>query len=113
MGLGVGQAEESPSGFSFGWSFVWVSSCSACSPLPIASLACEVSVSCPWGSSAGELLLAEPFWPFLYPVFFLLAYGVAKGNAGFETTLQDWVLALPVVYREFLADERHLPYKSV
>ena len=101
--------------------------------MPIASLACVVSVYSLRGSSAGEFLLAVPFWPFLSPFPFKLAYGVAKGKcatenartvpvsvevlllryAGFEITSQDWAsLALPV-YRETPADERHLPYKSV
>ena len=47
--------------------------------------------------------LQSPFGLFVFPVPFLLAYGVAKGNAGFEITSQDWAiwpfLLLPRVSR--------------
>ena len=62
----------------------------------LTSANCKLGMSavsfCPWGSSAGEVLLAVPFWP--SPSAGLQG---GQGNAGFENNLQDWaLLALPV-----------------
>ena len=70
MRLGLGRAEESFPGFSFVWSLVWVSLAR-----PAHLRQCKLGMygvfSYPWGTSAGELLLAEPLWPCLFPRFLL------------------------------------------
>ena len=82
----MGRAEESFPGFSFGWSLVWVSFARPAHlrqlqawhvwcHVPILGARLQVSYS-----------LQSPYGHFCFPGFFLLAYGVAKGNAGFEIT---------------------------